>query len=107
MKKLLFAAHLLLAPAVHAATSNEPTGLNLGRQDRQLHAAVSYAMTYTGAKMFSKLGCTDTQAALISGTSVLMLGLMKEMTDSTGFSVGDMKANTLGVLVGVGMSFAF
>lgn len=84
---------LLLSSQAMAAES----ALDFHRPDHRMHGAVSYGLTLTGTTFFRKAGLPTFGAWLASGLVTMGIGLIKEARDPE-FSVGDMKANTFGVL---------
>lgn len=67
-------------------------------EDKNLHFIVSFAGTYIGTEML--MLTTDLkpkEALLISATTILVLGLLKESLMDDKFDGNDMLANTAGV----------
>ena len=71
--------------------------LDLHRQDHQLHAAASYALTVSGADILG--------SPVAAGLAAFALGLLKESQDQH-WSPGDIKANALGCATGAVFSWA-
>jgi hypothetical protein len=96
--------YLSLCSAAQASHIDE-NRLDFGRQDHQLHFAVSYGLTVTGAKLGNSAGLFA--APVVSALFVLFGSWAKENFVDSKRHVGDMKANAAGALAGMTFSFAF
>ena len=87
---------LLLTLSTYAGFFNEP--------DKQKHMQVTMAIGFIGSGMAYDLGYTKQQSFWIGFASAMVAGVGKELYDSrsggSGFSGGDMLANSIGATVG-------
>lgn len=78
--------------------------LDFNRRDHQLHAGVSYGTTLAMNQLFE---ATDVpRPALCAALSVFTVGIAKEAFDPA-FSLGDIKANAVGIASGTMFNFVF
>jgi hypothetical protein len=93
---------LLLVPVTVKAGD---TAYVPGRPDHVLHTSASFFGTLALSEVYTRLGMPKLLSPYFAGMTVLTLGAVKENLDPQ-FSLGDMKANTVGVLGGMGVYYA-
>lgn len=101
--KLSIFVMLFFAILISSSEASD-TDLNLNHTDKQLHLAVSAAGTIFLDKVFKESGIKNHKLA--AAITMLFIGASKELLDRPG-SVGDMKANVVGVGLGTAINIAF
>ncbi len=106
MKKLIALLALVISTNAFAQDATEDK-FDLKNTDKQLHALASYGLTYTTIDAFRRANFSKTQSYMYGSLLTLAIGALKEATDKTGFSTNDMLANSVGVILGIGINFTF
>jgi hypothetical protein len=105
---ILLLITILLGVQFSTPANAEDSALDFRRPDQQQHLAVSYGLTLTGVGVLRGITpLSKTEAVYVSVVTVLAIGAAKEVFFDKAVSVGDMKANAVGVAGGVMVPLVF